>query len=92
MIVFCLRSSYMQWLIRGYLYNALLAAGVAMLTEAVDLLITSTGSKLGPSARLAMVGTAAFCATMVAIAFLRGNFAGQPSLAARLASSATHAP
>jgi hypothetical protein len=70
----------MEWLIRGYLYNALLAAGVAMLTEAVDLWITSTGSKLGPAGRLAMVGTAAFCATMIAITFRRGTPRGHRRL------------
>ena len=82
----------MEWLIRGYLYNALLAAGVAMMTEAVDLWVTSTGSKLGPTGRLAMVGAAAFCATMVAITFLRGNSIGSQSVAARLTKPATYNP
>jgi hypothetical protein len=76
----CLRGKHMEWLIRGYLYDALLAAGVAMMTEAVDLWVTSTGSKLGPVGRLAMVGAAAFCATMVAITLLRGNSMGSRSV------------
>lgn len=58
--------------------NALLAAVVAVITEALDLWLVWLGVKLGPIWRLVVVAVGVFCATLVGPMLVRSAALDSP--------------